>query len=259
MTEYVVTNIAELTDALIAITRGFGNRQPWWRGHVEATWQLVPRLYREDLSDSEVARNTRFRNMAVSRYPQCPEPNDLFGWLSLMQHYRLPTRLLDWSESPLVGLFFALEETATYDGDSILWAIQPTNLSFHELPGRTAIFSAQSSDIRSLLSEAFFHDNRWQTPDTRILAVEPRQMDLRHMVQMSMFTLHGRNTPIEELPMQDTFLARVRIPAATKVGFRQMLNLYGISRATLFPDLENLSRELTVLGYIPIENEAPSS
>jgi len=251
VTEYVARNIGEFTDALVNITRQFGNRQLWWRGQIEESWRLVPRLYREDLADSEVALNTRFRNLAVSRYHRTPGQDDLFGWLSLMQHYRLPTRLLDWSESPLVGLFFALEESSTYQGDSIVWALLPVNLSLEEFPGRGAIFSARSSDIQMLFHGAFYR-NEDLPRDSRILAVEPPQMELRHMVQQSTFTIHGRITPIDELPGQDSFLARIRIPADSRTRLRQTLKLYGISRAILFPDLENLSKELESLKYAPI-------
>ena len=47
----------------------------------------------------------------------------------LMQHHRVPTRLLDWSESPLAGLFFAVEEEPGADG--ALWCLLPTELNKH--------------------------------------------------------------------------------------------------------------------------------
>ena len=87
--------------------------------------------------------------------------------------------------------------------------------------------------------------------------MEPNQMDLRHMAQQSMFTIHGCNTPIDKLPGPEDFLARIRIATDSKDYFRQLLTLYGISRTILFPDLENLSQELASLKYIPIQYEAP--
>ena len=242
----------EFDDALLDILRGFGNQLPWWRG-VDAPWPLVPSLYWRLLADAEVSMNTRFRDMAMSRYPQCPSPTDLFGWLSLLQHYRLPTRLLDWSESPLVGLFFALKASGAASGeDAVLWALLPTELSRAEIPGRTAILSSQSSDIATLLHNAFFRDG---PSDARILSVSPPQVELRHMVQHSVFTLHGRDTPIDALPGADSFLAQIRIPVTAKLGFSQMLSLYGVSQASLFPDLDNLAQELATLRYRPIEED----
>ena len=69
--------------------------------------------------------NGRFHNMAEVRHDKCPAPNDYFDWLVLMQQYSLPTRLLDSSESPLVALIFALEESSKEERDAAVWAIEP--------------------------------------------------------------------------------------------------------------------------------------
>jgi hypothetical protein len=57
-----------------------------------------------------------------------PDPDDYFGWLFLAQHYGLPTRLLDWSESPLVALYFAVTE-GHEDHDGCVWALWPGGLN----------------------------------------------------------------------------------------------------------------------------------
>lgn len=163
-----------------------------------------------------------------------------------MQHYRLPTRLLDWSDSPLVALFFALEEVSTDVCDAVLWAIAPMQLNLQQL-GRGIILQPGSSDLEKISKDTFLRNR--QTEDSRILAVLTKQLDLRHLVQQSEFTIHGSGTRIDELSESESFLSRIRIPAGSKIHFRQLLALYGISRATLFPDLENLARELSAGIY----------
>jgi len=131
--EHVATDIAEFTHAIVAITRAFGNSRPWWRGQADARWSLVPSLYRKGFASKEGNINSRFRMMAKVRHANCPTSDDAFPWLFLMQHYRLPTRLLDWSESPLVAVYFATEAEAGDDTDAALWALSPTGLNLQQL------------------------------------------------------------------------------------------------------------------------------
>ena len=51
------------------------------------------------------------------------------SWLTLMQHYGLPTRLLDWSESPLVALYFALSSDEDAKADAAVWVLNPMKLN----------------------------------------------------------------------------------------------------------------------------------
>lgn len=164
-----------------------------------------------------------------------------------MQHYRLPTRLLDWSESPLVALFFALEETSIANGDGAVWGMSPTKMNLQQC-GQENIFGTDHSELRKLSTQAFVRNAR-EEADSRTLAVQMSQFDMRHMVQQSVATIHGRSVPIDELPESESFLARIRIPAASKASLRQLLNLYGISRSNLFPDLENLAQEIVSLEF----------
>ena len=91
-------NFGEVLDAIVQITRAFGDTKVWWRGHANNGWRLAPKLYREGMSAKEFNMNQRFRMLAKVRHANCPGPDDALAWLFLMQHYGLPTRLLDWSE-----------------------------------------------------------------------------------------------------------------------------------------------------------------
>jgi hypothetical protein len=247
MKEYVATDMAELIRAIIEITRGQENSQLWWRGHADVKWPLVPSLYRRGFESKESNINARFMMKAKPRYPNCPSNSDAFSWLFLMQHYRLPTRLLDWSESPLVAMYFAIAADAGHGTDGALWALTPTGLNLHQLK-REAICMPGSSELRKLARDAFLGNK--EGPDRRILSVLTEQTDLRHMVQQSVFTIHGCATPINELPESSAYLAKIRIPVTVKPAFQQVLTLFGISRSGLFPDLENLAAELGSLDFV---------
>ncbi len=182
--------------------------------------------------------------MAKARRGEVPDSSDALGWLFLMQHYRLPTRLLDWSQSPLVALYFAIERPD--DGDAALWALSPTRLNLNEAKN-ASICMPDSRTVGLLGAQAFSRDS--ERADTRILAVLTEEADLRHLVQQSSFTLHGRGDPLDKGEASPSFLVKVRIPSAAKKGLRQALALLGINRASLFPDLENLALELQGLEF----------
>jgi len=174
MTEHVAQDIAAMSHAVVSITRAYGNARPWWRGQADASWNLVPSLYRKGFAVKESNINNRFRMLAKARYAHCPSEDDLFAWLFLMQHYRLPTRLLDWSESPLVALYFAIEDEARDEADGALWALLPTRLNLQQL-NREGICLPRSRDLRQLCVEAFAAGKN--APDRRIFSVLTEQSD----------------------------------------------------------------------------------
>jgi hypothetical protein len=244
MIEHTAKDIAAFTSAVVEVSRHFGSTRPWWRGQRGADWSLTPGVYRSGHGTKERNLNARFRLMAKVRHGDVPGVSDPLGWLFLMQHYRLPTRLLDWSRSPLVGLYFAVE--APDDGDSILWGLSPTRLN--RVEADTESICMPGSELVGRLGVQAFRPD-FGRPDTRILGVLTEEADPRHLAQQSAFTLHGRDDALDQVEKCDAFLARVRIPADAKEGFRQTLALLGISRASLFPDLENLARELRELEF----------
>ena len=85
----------------------------WFRGTGRVSYELVPSLYRHpskkdvaDLIELEGNLLTRFRHRSIP-YQDRPPSND-WELLFLMQHYGVPTRLLDWSENPFIALYFAI-------------------------------------------------------------------------------------------------------------------------------------------------------
>ena len=154
--DITVEDLHQIIDICNPTNLGFGFDQPFWRGHGRSDWLLRPSVFRPDPRRPEVARYDKsalighFRVRAPTMAHKNTEPDDYFGWLFLAQHYGLPTRLLDWTESPLIALYFAVEENVEA-ADGCIWALNPVGLnSYFSTPGVRRFYNtglAQISDL----------------------------------------------------------------------------------------------------------------
>jgi hypothetical protein len=240
-----VMDVAERAPALLG--RGHG-RELWWRGQVLATWSLQPGVFRTAaLAERERSLTLEFRDRAGTRYSPCPAADDRPGWLFLMQHYRLPTRLLDWTESILAATFFALEEARYENEAGALWALNPSELN-RDYIGEAGLVVSEDGRVIDVIDAAFIDPAVVHVPPgtpPKVAAVGPREIDIRMLVQSSAFTVHATSEPLDGLPAASEYVAKYEIPAGAKVRLRHQLRLLGVRRSTLFPDLENLARELS--------------
>jgi hypothetical protein len=229
----------------------FGRPDLWWRGHSKSEWKLSPAVYRHNRGHSyEMSVALHFERQAPARYTDCPA--DALHWLFLMQHYGLPTRLLDWTQSPLIALFFTICEER-YDPDpAVLWALDPValNLDQHKMNTILPASSVTQPDLflRYLAEDAFVINGT--KPDV-ILATFPPHLDTRMMVQQACSTIHGTTKALEELDNKDKFLRKIEIPSDQKPELRRVLqDMLGIRQSTIYPDLEHLARDLASEVYI---------
>lgn len=234
-----VTMIRHVRDAIdLAAGMGADLGAAWWRGHTRSEWALAPKLYRAP-NRAVVEHNLvlDFQSRAVSRRVGCPPTDDHPAWLFLAQHYGLPTRLLDWTQSILFALFFAVRDEGDA-ADGALWALNPVALNGTQTGDDRLLLPVH---VRGHFDCAFTGD---AMPDGKIVAVAPAEVDVRLMVQLSMFTVHPVETPIDKLADSDMFLRKYTVFGEAKEEIRATLNLLGINVATLFPDLQHLAEDI---------------
>jgi hypothetical protein len=239
-----VRDMGELIGALRAVAPNFGRSEYWFRGHTRRKrWPLVASVHRSFDSARERQLALRFQVGAVGRSHYHPAGDDFGSWLVLMQHYGLPTRLLDWTRSLLVAAYFAISHEPAEE-DAAIWLLAPEQLNrtaAEPVEGICLLNGASTSPQIRALAEAAFREVKCEAGPYAVLS---QDLDMRVLIQSGAFTIHGNSKPLDEHPQASDFLAHFHIPSAAREAFREELFAMGARRSLLFPDLHNLAREL---------------
>ena len=232
-----INSISELLDALNETMQQ--NEIVWFRGQADLEWGLAPSLSRSHKGiDAEIALIKRFRQNALPLARI--KPNTEWEWLFLMQHYGLPTRLLDWTESPLVGLFFAVE--SHLDKDGALWCLLPVELNSnagisYNLSVEIPCFEVDDT-LNSYLPSIVVKE---RTSSLNPVAAMAMRDNPRVFAQLGSFTItHREQMTIESIGTQN-HIWRFVIPNAAKEKIKKELAYLRVTRLTLFPELENVA------------------
>jgi FRG domain len=149
-----IESLESLERALEHVATTIGGVFPYWRGHADKDWTLQAEVFRKG-SYNEVSLIRAFMAEAESRRTGCPPISDHLAWLILARHFGLPTRLLDWTMSPLVALYFASrDEKETADKDGCLWAIHPGIMN-RQMIGKPRLLAAEEPEVAELADLAF--------------------------------------------------------------------------------------------------------
>ncbi len=229
---------------------------PWFRGVGRTEFKLIPSIYREkawsyDMIDAEDIRGEFPRRAApFMEYCRFYSAGELYH---IMQHYGLPTRLLDWTEGMRFALYFAIREVSTGDKSltPCLWMLNPWWLNEKSTETRQLFYSHFREEENSFLLSysrkivpPYFQENK--LPDYPI-AVLPPHIDKRIIAQKSVFTIHGRKVDgFADLCSlhPNAQLAKLCLDGSKTDIFKDQLITAGITETSVFPDLEGLAREI---------------
>ena len=212
----------------------------WFRGQASKDWKLVPSIARDPNIPPEMNLIKKFKQSASILLN--PLPTNLIDWLFIMQHHGAPTRLLDWTESPLVASYFAADDVKEdISKDGVVWALLPV-----ELNKLANIYPDYSFDIPSFsedkVAETYSPESfaGESTSNLSPLAVMAPRNSARMQVQLSVFTInHRNNNPIEDIG-DKRHVWRYIIPEADKANFKNELKDIGLGRFQLFPELQSI-------------------
>lgn len=224
------------------------NEKIWFRGLPDSDHTLQPSLFRAPFkANLETDFFTQFQSRAIPFLSTLPK--DYWEWQFLMQHFGIPTRLLDWTSSGLAALAFAIlfrEDKLTnekhFGKDAAIWCLDPLKLNNTARIGR-------GNKIPDISQEKEIQSNYTMGSNlpTYPVAISGPMNNERIVAQKGVFTLFPPSAPYNSLDSKDNaeeFLTKIVVKNADIVPLRKELYRMGMSESTLFPDLTHLAIEL---------------
>lgn len=210
-------------------------------------WDLTSSVFRSpSRAASEVVLLKRFMQEAKRHVAELPVQQ--WDWVFLAQHHQVPTRLLDWTENPLVGLYFAAQDHLDLGDDAQtaragrLWILKPTVLN--EKNG----FAWVGRDLPMFdLDEELDEYNPFSGTATRrppVAGIVARSF-ARISAQWGTFTVANHDSPLEVHPENDAFLTAIEVPISAKAPIREQLAQLGLEDRTIYLDLFRLGQRIT--------------
>jgi hypothetical protein len=225
----------------------------WFRGLNCSTYTLLPKLMREgklasEVFDREKRLLTRFRQRSMAYWPTGYPQND-WEHLFAMQHFGMPTRLLDWSENLFVASHFALEEPSlhTHPGACVpvVWCVDPVEWNrsiplLSEYGEAIQVLTTVDDELESYRPETT--KRRSRSP----IAMFGAHNSARIVAQRGTFIVWGSDPqPLEVFAGEQTArLWRIQIEGSRSELARALRQL-GFSETMVFPELPSLSIELS--------------
>lgn len=229
---------------------GLGPTQEcFYRGHSNAAWPLLPTLLRYDLNGAQLRSIESDMFFEFKAHARELHDKHLSGWdiLFYMRHCGVPTRLLDWTDTFAIAVYFACDiEIAGRDG--CVWMLNPYALNESGWDGDLVApkflgWDADEDDYYDydeLLVEPPPSPCAWETP----VAIYPDKNNPRLFAQRGYFTIHGKNLDPIETQVSNKTLRKVPLPKEAVDEARRFLVAAGIHEYHVYGDLDSLARML---------------
>ena len=280
-----INSIQDYLDAIEIYTQklNFLQGKTLFRGMTDCCHELLPKVYSKDIANNNrrytVAESDILSNFMKKSYSflnNPPKDDDHQKWITIAQHYGIPTRILDWSEGCLVSLYFAVKRLDK-NSDGIVWALNPTRYKNWFLSNDTVCkadrivkddeVTVKLSSNRNIDSAFTEEECGYQYP----YFYYPFFIDERMKTQQSVFMVWGNekkpldrivNTKIIEYIKKDRekylgvnvskqknwnnneFLLKLIINKDKKKHIKKQLDMCGINEYSIFPTLDSFGQYL---------------
>lgn len=248
-------------------------REVFYRGHSNRTkYRLEPSIFRKDEKGNYVYRDAEdqlYRELLVSNSVDFQGDVYTLDRLVRMQHYSLPTRLLDITSNPLIALYFACKSHPTQDGEVIVFSMQREQIKYFDSDTASCIANLtrlskvskdgldfSSLDVRKfnklapvkqllhfIKEEKPFFEPRLEPKHLRsIICVKGKHTNNRIAFQSGAFLLFGHDATLNEGGTPEISVQRIAV--TNKDAVLRQLDQLNINESTVFPYIENSAKYL---------------
>ena len=220
-----------------------------YRGMSDNRWGLLPSLTRVCAHDLTL-ENQMLRSFKKYGYADLPHALSFWQLVAMGQQFGLPTRLLDWTYSPLVAAHFATEDQDAFDRDGVIWCARIDRINRQLPPGLKEMLRAERANIFPLEMLDKIGDGfdalREISSTPYALFFEPASTVNRIANQYALFSLcSDPAVPLDRLPGTEGCFRRIVIPARVKLEIRDKLDYINISERMIYPGLDGICKWIT--------------
>lgn len=241
---------------LIESAQKKSGRSMWFRGTGLASYSLLPTLFRHPIK-KDVVDALELERQLMSRFRQRSIPyhardlRDEWDALFFMQHYGVPTRLLDWTENPFIALHFALMSArrgasgrGAYTTPAAVWMLDPVQWNSQAL--KHLSYGGQPLSPGDEVLKGYAPSSISPNGVRHPVALHGAHNSSRIVAQQGVFTIFGADRTAMEAADWATntgVLSRISIAPTSLESMRTSLLNHGITESVVFPDLDGLARE----------------
>ena len=228
----------DLLDKISEIEAKLPGKTIWYRGHTNSSYKLLPTFYRLMSPPMEADLFYDYKNFSFGN-DSCTSDWEI---LLNMQHYGIPTRLLDWSWNLGTALYFA---TLGNPKSSNIWLLSVHELNMASIDKNWILDTSAISDTEEGENAKFTVYDLLTNKNSLIhpFAIEPAHSNRRISAQRGTFTVHGS----EKKAIEDIFpglVQKVEIPDSDVKKVKKLLSSLGIDAFSVFPDNAGLAKYL---------------
>ena len=230
-------------------------RKWMYRGQSDASWHLESSLHRafEEAQKIHKAyrgrekdlRKTEHERVMIDRFmcnahiylTSLPKETDTLSWLSLMQHHGAPTRLLDFTFSPYVALFFALEAG---EDEAAVYCVNHHAIKNDD----DEYFGKNRLEVYSRIL-----DGETESDDPCLFAFEPTFSNHRLLSQQGIFVAtntlkYSHEKILNDYEVADADVVKYIVPKKLRYSGLRKLSQMNISAANIYPGLDGFCKSM---------------